>query len=97
MYICRSDAASPKIAIYHAQGSSDPLHVLERLHTKPVTAMTYNMRYEVIVSVDSAGILEYWTGAKNDYKFPAKIVTFDSKLDTGKFNVLITYKKNLCF
>lgn len=41
------------------------------------------MQYETIVSVDKAGILEYWTGAKNDYKFPAKIVSFESKLDTG--------------
>lgn len=80
----RSDADSPKIAIYHAQGNNEPLHVLERLHTKPVTTMKYNLRYEVIVSVDQAGILEYWTGAKTDYSFPAKIVSFESKLDTGK-------------
>lgn len=57
---------------------------MEKLHTKPVTTMKYNMRYEVVVSVDQAGILEYWTTAKNDYKFPAKIVSFESKLDTGK-------------
>lgn len=83
--IHRSDADSPKIAIYHAQGSNEPLHVLERLHTKPVTTMKYNPSYEVIVSVDQAGILELWTGAKTDYVFPAKIVSFESKLDTGKF------------
>lgn len=41
------------------------------------------MRFEVIASVDQAGILEYWTGAKTDYKFPAKLVSFESKLDTG--------------
>lgn len=46
--------------------------------------MKYNMRYEVIASVDQAGILEYWTAAKYDYKFPAKIVSFESKMDTGK-------------
>lgn len=80
----RSDADSPKIAIYHAQGSNEPLHTIEKLHTKPVSTMKYNMRYEVVVSVDQAGILEYWTTAKNDYKFPAKIVSFESKLDTGK-------------
>lgn len=45
--------------------------------------MKFNMQYEVVVSVDKAGILEYWTGAKTDYKFPAKIVSFESKLDTG--------------
>lgn len=82
--MCRSDADSPKIAIYHAQGSNEPLHVLEKLHTKPVSTMKYNMKYEVVVSVDQAGILEYWTTAKNDYKFPSKIIAFESKLDTGK-------------
>lgn len=48
--------------------------------------MKYNLRYDVIVSTDQAGILEYWTGAKTDYIFPSKIVSFESKLDTGKFN-----------
>lgn len=56
--------------------------------------MKYNLRYEVIVSVDQAGILEYWTGAKTDYSFPAKIVSFESKLDTSK---LITENpQNFC-
>lgn len=81
----RSDADSPKIAIYHAQGSNEPLHVLERLHTKPVTTMKFNSRYEIIVSVDQAGILEYWTGSKTDYQFPAKVVSFESKLDTDLY------------
>lgn len=78
-----TDADSPKIAIYDAQGVSTPLHVLEKLHTKPVSVIKYNVHFEVVVSVDRAGILEYWTGPKNDYKFPSKIVSFDSKLDTS--------------
>lgn len=79
-----TDADSPKIAIYDAQGVSTPLHVLEKLHTKPVSVIKYNVRFEVVVSIDRAGMLEYWTGPKNDYKFPSKIVSFDSKLDTSK-------------
>ena len=34
--------------------------------------------------MDKAGILEYWTGPKHDYKLP-KSITFDSKLDTDLF------------
>ena len=34
--------------------------------------------------MDKAGILEYWTGPKSEYKFP-KCVAFDSKLDTDLF------------
>lgn len=78
-----TDADSPRIAIYHAQGTSEPLHVLEKIHTKPVSVIKYNVRYEVVVSIDRSGMLEYWTGPKNDYKFPSKVVKFESKLDTG--------------
>lgn len=45
----------------------------------------YNLAFEVVVSVDRAGILEYWTGPKQDYKFPAKVVSFESKLDTSLY------------
>lgn len=44
----------------------------------------YNPVFEVAVSVDTAGILEYWSGAKQDYKFP-KCAKFESKLDTDLF------------
>lgn len=44
----------------------------------------YNPVYETCISVDRAGILEYWTGPKMEYKFP-KCVSFDSKLDTDLY------------
>jgi len=62
-----------------------PLHIIEKLHTKPVIMIKYNQAYDVVISIDKAGILEYWMGTKNDYKFPSKIVNFDSKLDTSLF------------
>lgn len=34
--------------------------------------------------MDKAGILEYWTGPKSEFKFP-KRVKFESKLDTDLF------------
>lgn len=40
--------------------------------------------YDTCISVDKAGILEYWTGPKTDYKFP-KHAQFESKLDTDLF------------
>lgn len=54
--------------------------------------------FEVAVSVDSAGILEYWTGIKNEFKFP-KCVAFDSKLDTDLFEFVKckTVPSGLCF
>lgn len=92
---CRSDTASSKIAIYDAQATNEPLHVLEKLHTKPVPVIKYNVAYEVVVSIDHAGMLEYWTGPKTDFKFPSKIVSFDSKMDTSEFKSIVTSPSNV--
>lgn len=93
-----SDAESNKIYVYDGKGDGTPLHTFEKLHTKPVVIMKYNPVYEVTVSVDKAGILEYWSGAKYEYNFP-KCVHFDSKLDTDLFEFAKnkTYPTGLCF
>ncbi|XP_033218966.1 peptidylprolyl isomerase domain and WD repeat-containing protein 1 [Belonocnema kinseyi] len=79
-----SDQDSNKIYVYDGLGNSTPLQIFEKLHTKPVISMKYNPVYETCISVDKAGILEYWTGPKLEYNFP-KCVSFDSKLDTDLF------------
>ena len=57
----------------------------------------YNSVYEIVISVDEKGLLEYWTGSKHDYKFP-KNVNFDSRLDTDlyEFFKCKTYPTALC-
>lgn len=80
-----SDKDSNKIVIYDGQGNGDVLQVLEKLHSASVVAMCFNLMYETVISVDKNGILEYWQNSKHDYKFPQKLVTFDSKLDTSLF------------
>ncbi|GAB6022344.1 Peptidylprolyl isomerase domain and WD repeat containing protein 1 [Chamberlinius hualienensis] len=79
-----SDVQSSKIYVYDGHGTSTPLQILERLHYQPVCLIKFNPVCEVVVSVDKSGMLEYWTGVKNDYKFP-KNVEFDSKLDTDLY------------
>ncbi|XP_044020804.1 peptidylprolyl isomerase domain and WD repeat-containing protein 1 isoform X1 [Aphidius gifuensis] len=79
-----ADQESSKICVYDGQGAKEPLHILDRLHTKPVTVMKFNPIYETCISIDKAGIIEYWTTPKHEYKFP-KIVKFESKLDTDLF------------
>ena len=32
------------------------------------------------------GMIEFWSGLKNDYQFPEKSVNFESKLDTDLFD-----------
>lgn len=51
-----------------------------------------------MISADKQGILNYWTGAKNEYQFP-KNVSFDSKLDTDLFEFVKqkTRPVALCF
>ncbi|KAG5673041.1 hypothetical protein PVAND_003119 [Polypedilum vanderplanki] len=80
-----SDTDSSKITIYDAQGTSEPIHILEKLHTKPISVITFNALFETVISVDKAGILEYWQTHKHNFAFPEKIVQFESKLDTSLY------------
>lgn len=54
------------------------------MHRHDVIILNYNPHYDTTISIDKAGILEYWTGPKSNYKFP-KCVKFDSKLDTDLY------------
>lgn len=74
-----------KIHIYDGKGASTPIHTVERVHMKPVTVMKYNPVFDVMLSSDEGGMLEYWSGPKGDYASFPKNVKFDSKLDTDLF------------
>lgn len=44
--------------------------------------------YDVAISADEAGIVEYWSGLKNDVQFP-KNVNFEYKTDTDLFEFIM--------
>ena len=44
----------------------------------------YNAVFDAVISVDTSGMIEYWTGPRTEYEFP-KTVSFNSKLDTDLF------------
>lgn len=44
--------------------------------------------YDVVVSADEAGMVEYWSGVKGDYKFPQNI-SFEFKTDTDLFEFVM--------
>ena len=48
--------------------------------------------YNTAVSVDSAGMLEYWQGPRYDYIFP-KAAEFESNLDTDLYEFAKVTKK----
>ena len=50
----------------------------------PVIIIKYNPVLDVIVSVDTKAMIEYWTGPRTEFEFP-KNVGFSSKLDTDLF------------
>ena len=49
------------------------------------TILQYNPVYHAAVSVDSSGMLEYWSGVKTDCKFP-KNVQWQYKTDTDLYD-----------
>ncbi|KAJ2948248.1 hypothetical protein O0L34_g7476 [Tuta absoluta] len=94
-----SEKGTNKIHVFDGtQASGSPLHTFETLHQSAVACIKYNPVYEAAVSVDKAGIVEYWTGPKHEYKFP-KNVSFESKLDTDLFDFVKskTYPTALAF
>lgn len=82
-----ADKESSKIHILDAkaEAGSQTIHTFDKLHRTPVVAIRYNTAMDVVVSVDESGILEYWQGPGLEYKFPSRIVDFESKLDTSLF------------
>ncbi|XP_033254093.1 peptidylprolyl isomerase domain and WD repeat-containing protein 1-like isoform X2 [Drosophila miranda] len=80
-----TDAERNFIHIYDGQSGGQVLHTLEKMHAAPVVAMCFNVAMETVISVDRKGILEYWQTPKYDYRFPQRLVNFDSKLDTSLF------------
>lgn len=60
--------------------------------------LQFNIPFATVVSVDQAGIVEYWTGYHNQFKTP-NCVKFESKLDTSlyEFAKCKTYPSGLCF
>uniref|UniRef100_F1L033 peptidylprolyl isomerase n=1 Tax=Ascaris suum TaxID=6253 RepID=F1L033_ASCSU len=82
-----SDAESGKIFIYDGKGDNSPIHVLEKLHSKPVKVIEYNAVLDCAISIDIVGMLEYWSGPKRDYQFPSNIA-WKYKTDTDLYEFL---------
>lgn len=89
-FIAVADSGSPKIAVFDAHGgTNEPVKVLDSLHSHPVHIVKYNATYDTVISVDSAGILEYWRGPAGNYGSP-KCLKFESKLDTDLYEFVKT-------
>lgn len=79
-----SELDSAVVHVYDGRGESKELTILENIHSSPITFMEYNQCYDVVVSGDSAGMLEYWGGHSQEFAFP-KCVKFEHKVDTDLY------------
>jgi peptidylprolyl isomerase domain and WD repeat-containing protein 1 len=68
--IACADDASPLIRIYDAHGGVAPLKEL-KLHSHPVCIIKANVKHSAMVSVDTKGMIQYWS--TDDYKLPENI------------------------
>ncbi|ESO86723.1 hypothetical protein LOTGIDRAFT_220515 [Lottia gigantea] len=82
-----SEDKSNNIYVYDGTGSNTPLHTVDKLHYKPVTHIKYNGIFECVVSIDTGGMVEVWTGPKYDYKFP-KTLQWEYKTDTDLYDFM---------
>jgi peptidylprolyl isomerase domain and WD repeat-containing protein 1 len=81
--IAVAESESPAIHVYDGKGSSEPLSTLN-IHMKAVTAMVFSPQLNIVVSSDEAGMVEFWSGASTEYKFPRN-VNFESKVETDLY------------
>ncbi|XP_065674535.1 peptidylprolyl isomerase domain and WD repeat-containing protein 1 isoform X2 [Hydra vulgaris] len=95
--IAISEKEGNVIYIYDGRGESKLL-TTQSIHFKPITAMKYNPVYDVMISADESGMLEYWSGQKQDFLFP-KNVKFEFKTDTDLFHFVAnkTYVTSISF
>lgn len=81
-----SDSTSPNINIYDVStGSNDPIATVTA-HSAAVTALRFNPIYNIVISADSKGMIEYWS--PRDYQLSNDERHFTSKLDTDLFALM---------
>jgi len=65
-----SDRNSPDVHIYDARADSSEPIVSNKIHSGPVKIMKYNHAFDMVISADAKGLIEYWSPAT--LKFPDK-------------------------
>ncbi|CAH8610930.1 unnamed protein product [Schistosoma intercalatum] len=82
-----SDQDSSKIRIFDARSKGELLHTIEKLHEAPIVCLAFNPVYACALSADSDGMLECWSGPKNNYSFP-QTLKWEYKSDTDFYCLL---------
>lgn len=93
-WIYRGGTATPAVAcaeqntsvihIYDGRGSTTEVATITNMHSSSIVFMEYNSAYDVVISADEKGMVEYWSAAAESYGFP-KCVQFEHKIDTDLY------------
>lgn len=66
-----------------------PLETLTGIHKAPIVEMKYNHNKNTVISVDSAGMIEYWDATvKEEHQFPQDRVKFSFKTQTDLYDLM---------
>ncbi|KAK4704076.1 peptidylprolyl isomerase domain and WD repeat-containing protein 1, partial [Phenoliferia sp. Uapishka_3] len=82
-----TDFDSSAIRIYDGRGDGNPLYTIDKLHRESVHLVSYNERFDTVISIDVGGMIEYWE-PQEPFEKPSS-VEWTSKSETG----LYEYKK----
>ncbi|KAK8808396.1 hypothetical protein WA158_008297 [Blastocystis sp. Blastoise] len=69
---------------YYRLNETEPTAIYT-IHRSPVLCMAYNPKYNVVISIDSKGIIDYWNPKTG--LFPADIVEFKLKTSTNLYDI----------
>jgi len=91
-----SDSKSCHINTFDAkQSTNKPKRTLDKIHTSIVCRMRFNPVYNLVVSVDCEGIMEYWQLNGGNFAFAEPpLVKFDSKLETSLYEFVQNESKS---
>eukprot|EP01130_Rhizamoeba_saxonica_P019050 TRINITY_DN9766_c0_g1_i1.p1 TRINITY_DN9766_c0_g1~~TRINITY_DN9766_c0_g1_i1.p1 ORF type:complete len:628 (+),score=146.27 TRINITY_DN9766_c0_g1_i1:19-1902(+) len=91
--VSSSNEDSPDIKMYDMMntdvdddGKNIPISVLD-IHGAPITNMVYHETYNVVLSADRDGMLEYWY-ADGEHEFPKEILEFKFKTSTDMYEFM---------
>ncbi|TDL23225.1 hypothetical protein BD410DRAFT_787555 [Rickenella mellea] len=82
-----SEQSTGVIRIYDGRGDGKPLLTIDKLHRSPVHLMTYNDRYDTVISADEGGFVEYWQPVE-PFELPKDVPglwSFKSETDLYEF------------
>jgi peptidylprolyl isomerase domain and WD repeat-containing protein 1 len=80
-----SDTMTPVISIYDGRGVNPiPVHTVRNLHRSTVHIMSFNDKYNCVVSCDESGMVEYWS-PRPEAEFEKPDTVFEYKSGTGLF------------